>query len=602
MLTKYLRGIISDSAFPKVKHVFIQYVVPFKRLLLLAMLFMAVFALLEAASVKILEPIFNEVFIDKNKAVLGIVAIQVMFIFIFKSVAQYLQAVLMNKVGISMVELMQKDLFRSLIRQDVAYFSAVNSSSLLIYFMSDMFMIRSAVLNGFTSLVKDSLVVIFMIGLMFWKSFEMAAVMFFLFPLGIYPVVYLGRKVKGHFTKQQFFSGNLFAVISQSFQGIRTVKSYQMEDAEIKKVEASANDLAGLMFKVARTSALSSPVMEFLSGIAIAATLSYGGWRITQGTLTTGAFMVFLLAIVAAYKPMKNLARLNMTVQIGVAAIDRVFAAAERPIMIKDSPDAVPLQVRGGGIEMRELEFSYVPGCPVLHGVSINIKPGQTAAIVGLAGSGKSTLISLLERFYEADAGEIMIDGQDIRHVTLDSLHENIAYVSQEVMLFEGTIADNIRIGKPEAPEEEIEQAARRCGANVFIEQQPAGYHTQVGERGGNLSGGQKQLVSIARAMLKNAPILLLDEPTSSLDSKSEHMVQNGLKALMHGRTTIIIAHRLSSIRNADIIYVMEGGRLLECGRHDHLMALGGRYAQLYQLQHGGGAEGVTTIRGVEVI
>ncbi len=586
-LSRSVVGLFLSDEFPKLKQVFFEYIWPNKRYLIAAISFMVLFALMEAASVKILKPIFDEVFIDKNREILGTLALQIMALFMFKSIFHYLQSICMSRVGLLMVKNMQDDLFANLIRQDLSFFSANNTNSLLVYFTGDMYAIRNAVLDGFTSLIRDSCVVVFMVGLMFWHSFEMACVVFIAFPLGVYPVVMIGRRVKRYYKNQQKNVGGLFGAIVQAFQGVRIVKSYLLEEKETDYVKESTGKLERLSFKIACISAISSPIMEFLSGVAIALTLTYGGWSIISGRITPGDFMVFLLAVVAAYKPMKSLAQLNMKVQVGLASIDRVYEAMNSHVKILDAPDAKELVVGGAGIKLDNLVFSYTPDKEVLHNVSFEVKPGQSAAIIGLAGSGKSTIINLLQRFYELDSGSISIEGQDIRSVTIESLRRNIAYVSQDVILFEGSIASNIRLGRQDASDDEVIAAAKRCGAHEFIMLQPQGYETEVGERGGNLSGGQKQLVSIARAMLKDAPILLLDEPTSSLDSRSEKLVQAGLEVLMQGRTTITIAHRLSTIRDSDIIFVMEEGQLLEQGTHQELVDYKGRYAQLHGLQVG---------------
>ena len=582
-----IKKTFAQFTLPEVRTVFKTYVWPHKKILLTGVVFMVLFAMLEAASVKILEPIFDELLLSKNQDMIPIIALQILAIFAFKGTASYIQSICMAKVGLNMVQNMQNDLFNKLVRQDVSFLAKHNSSGVLMHFMGDMFMVRDAVLNGFTSLIKDSLTVFFMVCLMFWKNFEMAAILFFLFPLALYPVVYLGRKAKRYFLTQQAFSGNLFGLISQAVQGIKVIKSYQLEDAEIKNIEKGTASIATLSFKLAKIQGIASPLMEFFGGVAMASTLMYGGWKITQGTLTTGAFMVFLLAIVAAYKPMKNLAHLNIKVQIGVAAIGRVFGLMNNDITIKDAPDATNLGRVCGKISFENLNFSYVKDSPALTNVSLSIEAGQNVAIVGLAGSGKSTLINLLMRFYEPEGGCILIDGHDINSITLESLYSNIAYVSQDVVLFEGTILSNLKIGSPTSTEDEIIQAAKKCGAHEFIIKKPEGYLTEVGERGGNLSGGQKQLVSIVRAMLKDAPIIVMDEPTSSLDSNSERMVQDALRELMHNRTTLTIAHRLSTIRDANLIYVMEASEVIEKGTHAQLIDASKRYAHLYQLQHG---------------
>ena len=587
-IEKSVVGLFSGTAFPKLKRVFKTYVMQAKANLFFAILFMILFALTEAAAVSVLEPVFNEVFIDKNRAVLSMIGLQILILFIFRGLTHYFQAVFMAKVGVHMVRGMQNDLFAKVVDQDIVFFQKNESGQLLIHFTSDLEAIRDATLNGLTSLIKDSLTVVFMVGLMFWKSFEMALVVGVLFPLAVYPVVYFGRKVRKLFSFQQVYSGSLFSLLSQIFQGIRIVKSYNLEDVEKKSVADNARDIAKTAVKMTKISNIPSPLMEIIGGVAMAATLGYGGMRIMQGQLTTGEFMVFLLAIVAAYKPMKNLANLNARVQRGVAAIDRVFVLMDQTPLIKDKKNATTLEVTKGKVEFKKIDFSYTGEHQTLSGVSITAKPGQKIALVGLAGSGKSTVVNLLQRFYEIHKGDILIDGQNIKDVTMKSLRSQIGYVSQDVVLFDGTIASNIMMGRPSATEEDMITAAKRAGAHEFILRQPEGYETKVGERGGNLSGGQKQMVSIARAMLKDAPILILDEATSALDSKSEQMVQKGLSELSKGRTSFVIAHRLSTIRDADVIYVMEEGHAIEHGTHADLLKKKGRYYQLHTLQYGG--------------
>ena len=573
------------EAWARMKRVWKSYVMPQWKLLAVAIFFMILFGLAEAYSVMLLRPVYDEVFIEQNREILYQIAIKIIAIFAIKGFAFYFQAVTMAKLGVNFVRKMQGDLYDKIVVQDLDFFHKKNSGEILVYFLGDLGTIRDSVLNGFTALIKDTFSVIFLVGVMFWASFEMAIVMFVVFPIAFYPIAYFGKKVKKIFAKQQVSFGQLFSVLSQSFQGIKIVKSYNMENAESVKVRKNADDIANIQLKMARNNNVLSPLMEFFGGIGAAATIAYGGMRIMQGQLTTGQFMVFMVAIVAAYKPMKSLASLNLRVQAGIAALDRVFSIMDQVPQIRDCQNAKELEVTSGEIKLKNVEFNYVPDVTVLDGISMEVKKGEKVAIVGAAGSGKSTVINLLLRFYEAQKGLIEIDGQDVKTVTMKSLRDKIALVSQDVVLFDDTVKNNILMGSPDATDEDAIEASKHAAAHGFITKLEHGYDTLVGERGSKLSGGQKQMISIARAMLKNAPILLLDEATSSLDSKSERMVQEGLEKLMHGRTSIVIAHRLSTIINADKIYVFEGGHIVEGGSHKELLAKNGYYSNLYKLQ-----------------
>ncbi|MCA6070821.1 MAG: ABC transporter ATP-binding protein/permease [Endomicrobium sp.] len=576
---------ISRETFERMKRLWVRYVLPEWKLLTLSMIFMGVYAALNAWSISLLKPVFDEGFIEKNKDILFVIACQVIVAFGAKGFAQYMQAVTMTTLGANFTRKLQGDLYDRFIAQDVEFFHRNNSGNLLVYFMGDLNIIRDVIINTVTTLVRDACSVVFLIALMFWRSFDMAATMFILFPIGFYPIVYFGKKIKKIFRNQQNSFGNLYSILAQSFQGIKIVKSYNMENIESTKVRGSADAIANIEVKMARNNNILSPLMEFFGGFAAAGTLVYGGRRIVHGSLTTGDFVVFLIAIVAAYQPMKSLANLNLRLQTGIVSIDRVFAIMDQMPKIVDKPNAKVFKARKGIIKVDNIKFSYVSDVEILHGINLEVKEGEKVAIVGAAGSGKSTLINLILRFYDVKEGSVKIDGEDIRDITIKSLRDNIAFVSQDVVLFDDTIRKNILMGKLNAADEEAVEAAKNAAAHNFIMRQEYGYDTIVGERGGNLSGGQKQMISIARAMLKNAPVLLLDEATSSLDSKSERMVQEGLEKLMQGRTSIVIAHRLSTIINADRIYVFESGNIVESGTHKELLALNGCYANLYKLQ-----------------
>ena len=359
------------------------------------------------------------------------------------------------------------------------------------------------------------------------------------------------------------------------------IKAYSMEENEIDNINKQTTDIAVLDFKISKLFNLLSPLMEFLGGIAVATTLIYGGWKIMNGQLTTGEFMVFLMAIISAYRPLKNLANINTLVQVGIASADRINDLLNEKAQIVFDDDSPDLKITHGKIEIDHVCFGY-ENKDVLNDVTFTLEPNKTTAIVGSSGSGKSTLINLLLRFYDVKSGSIKIDGQDIRDVNLKKIRDKIAFVSQDVILFDTTIKNNILFGKPDATDNEIYTAAINSAADGFIRKQPNGYETKLVERGANLSGGQRQMISIARAMLKNAPSLLLDEATSSLDAKSEKIVQKSLEKLMIGRTVVVIAHRLSTIINADKIVVFDDGKIVETGTHQSLLKKGGVYSKLY--------------------
>lgn len=562
-----------------------EYIADKWKWLTLAVILMIVAASFDALLVRQLKPVFDEVFIDKNRASLGTIGLTILVLYLLKGVFSYSQSVVMTKLSIRVIADMQRDIFKRLIRMDNAFFQNHSTGEIITRFTSDVAMVKDAVLNSLTTFVKDSASVFFLVVLMFFQSLEMACVVFFVFPLGIYPVAVCGRKMRKKTKKNQEANEGFFNLLSQSFNGIKIVKSYCTENDEYKELDKTIVKMNKLSFSMACLHALQSPLMEFFGGIAMAATLGYGGWQIMQGNMSPGNFMVFLLAIVAAYKPMKNIANLHMRMQMGVASMLRLYAMLDIVPAIREMPNAEKLNVEKGKIEIKNVSFSYDGEREVLHNVSLTVNPDETVALVGHSGSGKSTLINFLPRFYDPQQGQILIDGQDIRQVTLESLRRQTAYVSQDVILFNDTVKNNIRYGSPDAADEQVVAAAKAAAAHDFIMNLENGYDTVLGEHGSGLSGGQRQMISIARAMLKNAPILLLDEATSALDSQSEHIVQKSLEKLMKGRTSIVIAHRLSTIIDADRICVFNDGEIVEQGTHEELLALDGIYAQLYKIQ-----------------
>ncbi len=554
---------------------------------------MAFAAAATAASAWLMEPVLDDVFVRQDRTMLYVVPILVVAAALVKGGGTYGQAVLLNHVGQRVVADLQVRLFGHLMRADLQFFHDNPTGRLISRFTNDVNLLRHAVTQSLTGIAKDLLTIVFLVALMFHQNWRMALVATVAFPLAIYPILRIGRRMRKVSVNTQTEMGNLSTLLDETFQGARHVKAYGMEDYETGRARSVVDNLFRLVVKAARTRSAAHPIMETLGSIAVALVILYGGSQVIAGNTTPGTFFSFITALLLAYQPIKGVASLNATLQEGLAAAERVFALLDLEPEIRDRPGARALPPGPGEIRFETVRFAYrpargeTPARAALDGVSLIAPCGRTVALVGPSGSGKSTVINLVPRFYDVDAGRVVIDGIDVRDVTLASLRARIAIVSQEVSLFHDTIRANIAYGKPGAGEAEIERAATLAGAAEFIAALPERYDTIVGERGIKLSGGQRQRIAIARALIKDAPILLLDEATSALDSESERQVQSALAMLMQGRTTVVVAHRLSTIIDADIIYVVEDGRVVEQGRHAELIARGGAYARLHALQAG---------------
>lgn len=570
------------SSWPLVRRLFVTYVRPHMGSLILAMLLMFIAAAMTGAMAKLMEPIIDKVFTAKDQSALWPVAFGVMAVFIIRGLATYGHTVMMNRLGQRVVCDVQRDMFGHLVYADLAFFHGQQSGTLLSRFISDVGMIRAAVIEGMTGMGKNALTLVFLIGVMFFQDWKLTLISLFVFPAAAYFVMRLGKKLRKVSTNTQVETGILTSMLGQAFQGSKHVKSYGMEEFEKERVGKIIERIFNLMYRAYRVSASAMPISEALSGLAIVTIVVYGGMQVMAGHSTTGQLFSFIAAFLLAYEPMKRLAKLNNIMQMGLAAVDRFFKMMDLPPKIADKPDAKVLADVKGEVAFNHVTFRYDDGTEALSDVSFTVPPGKTVALVGQSGAGKSTILNLIPRFYDVTAGDIRIDGHDIRDVTLQSLRRNMALVSQEVAIFSDTIRDNIAYGTAGATVDEIIAAAKNAAAHDFIMELPQGYDTIVGENGVKLSGGQRQRISIARAMLKNAPVLLLDEATSALDTQSERQVQSALERLQENRTTIVVAHRLSTIMDADIIHVMQGGKIVETGNHAELLARGGYYGRLY--------------------
>ena len=484
-----------------------------------------------------------------------------------------------------MVANLQSSMYRGVIRADLQFFHDNSVGSLISRFINDANLLRYSMAKALTGLLKDTLLVLFLLAILIFHNATLALLTIFVFPLALYPIVRIGKRIRKISRNTQIETGDLTTLLDETFQGARHVKAYTMEERETKRAAAVIERVFQLTRKAARVQAISRPLMEALGGIALACAILYGGLLVIDGEMTTGELASFMAALLAAYKPMKNIANLNSTLQQGLAAAQRVFAVLDLKSTITNSDKAVPIKPIQGQISLENVHFRYTKNSSALTGINLQIDAGKTVALVGPSGAGKSTILNLIPRFYDVVSGRVLIDGQDVRDVTIESLRNGISLVSQEILLFDDTIRANIAYGKWHATDEEITRAAADAGAEEFISQFADGFDTHVGGRGAKLSGGQRQRIAIARAMLKDAPILLLDEATSALDSETERQVQMALSRLKKGRTTVIIAHRLSTVLDADCIFVIEGGKICETGTHSELIVRGGAYSKLHAMQ-----------------
>lgn len=538
----------------------------------------------------LLKPVFDDVFIKGKMSILIIVSTLVLSAFIVKGIAAYGEAVLMTFVGQSIIADIQKKLFQHLMKADLSYFHNTPSGELLSRFTNDVNLMRNAMANTLMSIGKDSLTLIFLVGLMFYMDAQLAIIAFVVFPTAILPILKIGRRMRKVTHKTQDQHAELNNQLSQIFQGIRVVKAYGMENSEIKYINNIIDSVFSLVYKSMRIRSASHPIVETLGGVSIVAVIAYGGYQVIHHSRTPGDFIAFIASLLLVYEPLKRLSNLNASLQEGLAAAARVFGMLDQNPTIENSPSCMRIPKMDGHVQFQNVNFSYQSPksqkpFEILRQLSFDAKPGQTIALVGASGAGKSTIINLIPRFYDVTSGSILIDGKDIKDIDLFDLRANVALVSQEIALFDRTIADNIAYSDKEYSMHEILEAAKSAAAHDFIQSLPNGYLTRVGENGVKLSGGQRQRIAIARAMLKNAPILLLDEATSALDTESERLIQEALERLMQGRTTILVAHRLSTVVNANLIYVMSDGVIIEQGNHNALLEQGGVYSSLWKKQ-----------------
>jgi subfamily B ATP-binding cassette protein MsbA len=551
---------------------------------ILAMLCMLVVGGLTSVLAFLVKPVLDDIFMKKNAAMLKWIPIAVVAIYLLKGLCSYVQTILMNFIGQRVVADIRNRLYQVIQTQSMSFFTKNPTGILMSRITNDVNSMQGAVSEAVTSLLKDSFTLICLMFVIFYRDWQLALVAMVIFPLTIYPIATFGRKMRKLATRTQVTMGSLTTLLQETISGARIVKAFGREDYESSRFSRENENLLKLTLKSVTISAVSSPFMEFLGGVGIAAIIFYGGYQVIQGVSTPGTFFSFLAALIMLYEPIKRLTNVNNTIQQGIAGAQRVFSIIDAVPEIRNKPEAIPLPAISKAIDIRNVTFRY-EDTPVLKQINLTVRAGEAVAFVGMSGGGKTTLVNLIPRFYDVSEGQILIDGRDIRDVTIESLRAQIGIVTQQTILFNDTVRNNIIYGDVEKTEADVIRAAKAANAHHFIMNLPDGYDTVIGEQGTKLSGGERQRISIARALLKDAPILVLDEATSSLDTEAEIEVQEALENLMKGRTTLVIAHRLSTIRNADRIVVLVNGEIVEEGTHEALLDKKGEYFRLYQMQ-----------------
>tara|TARA_Y100000590_G_scaffold91872_1_gene103796 strand:- start:794 stop:2551 length:1758 start_codon:yes stop_codon:yes gene_type:complete len=569
------------------KRVYNDYIKKYYLTIIYALLMMIISSAATGFHAWLVQPALDDVLINSNKQMLIIIPLAVIVTTIIKGLATYIHTIKMSSIAHKVISEMQLKMFNKLMFVNLSYYVDSNSGNLISRLINDTNYLRIAIIKTITAIVKDSLVIIFLVINMFYQSWQLALFSFFAFPLAIWPIVKIGKKIRNVSYNTQDETGFFTNILNESIRGIRIIKAYCRQKFALKKADDTINKIKNYFIKSTKVSSSISPLMEFIGSLAVAVAIWGGGLLIINNDMTTGQFMSFLVSLLLAYKPVKSLGNLNINLQEGLAGAQRIFNLLDtEKSNIENNENKHNIIIKKGEIKLENISLSYDNENKVLDEFNIIIPSGKKVAIIGPTGSGKSSIINLILRFFDPQNGIVKIDEQDIKNFNVDSVREKISLVSQDTTLFNDTIGENIRFGNLDATFEDIKNASINAGANEFIEKLPEKFETLVGENGIKLSGGQKQRIAIARALIKNSPILLLDEATSSLDNITELEVQKEINNLMKNKTCLTVAHRLSTIENSDLIYVLDAGNIVQSGNHEKLIKEDGLYKKLYFQQN----------------
>lgn len=553
------------------------------RILLAAVASLAVGGM-DGAFAYLVEPVLKKIFSGKDMFIFTLLPMGIIALFVVRGLCRYTNEFFMRTAGQLAVQDVRNMIYSRNMRLGLGYFQRNSTGALMSKIMNDVGMMQDGVANVVSGLFRDCVSAISLLGVIFYRNWELALITFTVIPLTVYPAQKIGKRIKSLAKQGQGMMGTLTGILQETFSGIKVIKAFGLEERETEKFVKSNAEMYRTLRKSIKYDCLSTPIMEFIISFGVATVIWVGGNTVMKGQMSASEFFSFITAMILVFTPVKRIITSYNVVQRAMGSAERVFEVIDEKPEIVDAPGAVDLGRASGEVEFRGVSFRYEDDF-VLRDVNLKAHKGEVVALVGPSGGGKTSMVSLISRFYDPTEGAILVDGRDIRGVTLKSLLSQIALVDQETILFNDTIANNIRYGKTRAGDDEVENAARAAYAHDFISELPQGYQTNIGDRGVRLSGGQRQRICIARAILKDAPILILDEATSALDTESEQMVQKALNNLMANRTTFVIAHRLSTITHADRIVVLEKGRVVEMGNHEKLIGTGGLYSRLHGMQ-----------------